>query len=231
MSIRLHPLSPAAIGLALLMAPALLILPPAPVAFAAQAVPAARAVPVAERDIAFSLPKLSYTAERRVADGHHWQSMRVYYRPGMERMELEGDAAAGNVIIARFDRPVPWVLMPQLHLYIELPGEVSARFQQLLAGLRLMPEGPARIEGTAAEKYRVTGSLTGTLWLDRQGIPLRIQGQTMIGGRSTPADLEQSDVRIGAVSPDLFELPQGYSRITLNDPDWVKLLQRYLPDS
>lgn len=181
--------------------------------------------------IRFSLPNIPYTAERRVADGRNWQAMRVYYRPGMERMELEGEAAGGNVIIVRFDRDLTWVLMPRLHIYLELPGEVDQRFRSLMSSLVLTPEGSARVNGERAEKYRVSGRLTGTMWLDRHGIPLRIVGETVIGGKSAHADVEQTDIRTGQVAPGLFDLPAGYSRVALTDPSWIKLLQRFLPPS
>lgn len=183
----------------------------------------------AAASLAFVLPNVGYTAERQVQSGERRQSMRVYYAPGMERMELDGAAAGGNVVIVRYDRAVTWVIMPRLHAYIELPAEVSQRYLQLMQGLDLTPAGHSKLNGIAATKYRVSGRLDGFMWLDRNGIPLKVQGQTLIGGQPTRTDIAQTDIELTNPSPAMFELPAGLARIQLTDPAWIALLQRYLP--
>jgi hypothetical protein len=176
----------------------------------------------------FTLPEVDYSADREVQSGERWQTMVVHYSPGKERMELTGAAARGNVMIVRYDRGVTWVLMPRLGAYLELPNNVGDNISSVMQSLDLQPAGRERIDGVEAAKYRVDGKLQGFMWIGAQGIPLRIDGDLDVDGKTTPAHLEQHNVVVAPQAAELFELPGGLARIELKDARWLGLMQQYL---
>ena len=181
----------------------------------------------------FDLPKVGYSAERMVKSGQRWQAMQVHYNPGMERMDLEGNAAAGNVMIVRYDKGVTWILIPQLHAYLELSQEIGSNILATAQSLELRPLGREQVNDTATTKYRIDGKIKGFMWLGRQDIPVRIDGAMDVGENAepTPAHFEQSHILVAPQDPALFEVPQGLMRIELKDARWLGLMQQFLGGS
>jgi hypothetical protein len=184
------------------------------------------AVPADARD--FKLPQVGYSAERTVKRGDRWQAMQVHYTPGMERMDLEGDAAGGNVMIVRYDKGVTWIVLPRLRAYVELSGDVSNSISAVAQSLALNPVGHERIGDVDTTKYRLDGKITGFMWLGQRDIPVRIDGDMAVGETSAPTHFEQNHIKIGPQDPALFELPEGLVRIEIKDARMLGLMQQLL---
>jgi len=178
----------------------------------------------------FDLPQVGYSAERVVKSGGRWQAMQVHYSPGMERMDLEGNAAAGNVMIVRYDKGLTWIVIPQLHAYLELPDRIGDDIVAVARSLVLHPLGRDRINGLATMKYRIDGKITGYMWLGQKDIPVEIDGDMTVGDKAKPlpTHFEQSHIQIAPQDPALFEVPEGLSRIKLKDARWLGLMQQFL---
>lgn len=181
----------------------------------------------------FDLPKVGYSAERMVKSGERWQAMQVHYNPGMERMDLEGNAAAGNVMIVRYDKGVTWILIPQLHAYLELSQDIGNNILATAQSLELQPVGREQVNDTATTKYRIDGKIKGFMWLGRRDIPVRIEGDMSVGenAKATATHFEQSHIEIAPQDPTLFEVPAGLLRIELKDARWLGLMQQFLGGS
>jgi hypothetical protein len=174
--------------------------------------------------VPFHLPQVEYAADRYVRQGDRFQNMRVHYAPGMERLELQGSAAAGNVLILRHDLGRAFLVMPRMRALAELPHDVLARLGQAIEGTDLQPIGTEAVNGITAVKNRATGSFTGLVWLTRSGIPLKIDGQRKTTDGPRRLFLEQRNISPGAQPASLFEVPAGMTRIQLTDPAWLGLL-------
>jgi hypothetical protein len=178
----------------------------------------------------FDLPKVGYSAERMIKSGDRWQAMQVHYSPGMERMDLEGSAAAGNVMIVRYDKALTWILIPKLHAYLELPGKIGDDIVATVQSLDLQPVGRERVKDIATTKYKVDGEIKGFMWLGRNDIPVQIDGDLTVGKNSkpVPTHFEQTNIQVAAQDPALFEVPDGLVRIKLKDARWLGLMQQFL---
>lgn len=174
--------------------------------------------------VPFLLPQVEYAADRYVEQADRFQNMRVRYAPGMERLELQGKAAGGNVVLLRHDLGKAWLVMPRMFALAELPPEVLARLGQAIQGTDLKPLGTETLNGITAVRHQATGSFTGTVWLSRSGIPLKLDGQRRAEGGARRLFLEQRNVTPGPQAADLFEPPAGLARIQMTDPSWLALL-------
>jgi hypothetical protein len=149
------------------------------------------------------------------------------------RHEMTGDSR-GNTVIARLDRKVAWLLVPEQKLAIELGLENFGLPAELLtgAGVKQTPEGQEMIAGQRTTKVRVerapnqngNGSFSGYVWTTAQGIIMKIVGSGANQGRTGNVNISFSDVKIGQQDPSLFELPAGYRRLALVGVDFESLM-------
>jgi hypothetical protein len=145
-------------------------------------------------------------------------------------MDLEGNAAAGNVMIVRYDKGLTWILIPELHAYLELSHEIGKNILTTAQSLDLQPVGHEKVNDVVTTKYRIDGKIKGFMWLDRKDIPVRIDGDMEVGkhDKPTPTHFEQSDIQVAPQDPALFEVPVGLVRIQLKDARWLGLMQQFL---
>ncbi len=140
-------------------------------------------------------------------------SGKLFVSNGMTRMEMpEG------IIIGRLDKNLVWMLMPQMKMYMEQP------FQPQNAALSSdkMPGETSRtlmlvedINGRKANKFKITYTLNGKdssilQWIDvENGMPLKTAAED---GSWTN---ELTNVKIGPQQASLFDLPQGYTKMSM----------------
>ncbi len=142
------------------------------------------------------------------------------------RLELEGLAPGHEVVsFVRFDNAVGQALIPQLEVYSEYPyGTVSdGQFIRYLPGAKVVskPLGSETAVGQSCEKVLVTVSYKGDTyssieWRSRRFRGFVVKSQDAGGQWST----EHRNVRLGAQSPSLFEIPVGHTRIAYSR-DWA----------
>ena len=163
--------------------------------------------------------RVGFSAERiLVVDGRSYIG-RIWQMPGEQRHEQELPAIK-PVFLLRAGSALGDVVLPQLHTVVEftLPKEFA-----LLGNPDLLrrPIGQETVNGIATTKYTVEedvpgGHIAGSLWLTRDGIPMRFAGNyTTPGGKTTPVRLELSHVRTGPQDPALFEVPQNMAKLPL----------------
>jgi hypothetical protein len=81
------------------------------------------------------------------------------------------------------------------------------------------PIGQETVNGIATTKYTIEedlpgGRIAGSLWLSRDGIPMRCDGKfEPKNGRRSTIYWELRDVKLGKQDEALFELPQGYAKL------------------
>jgi hypothetical protein len=161
--------------------------------------------------------KVGFTADRTlVVDGKSYVG-KIWGMPGKERHEqvIQG---FDPVFLLRTDSPLGEVVLAKLKTVVQfaMPSEL-----RLLGSpeLKKHPIGQDTVNGIATTKYAIDesvpeGHAKGTLWLSRDGIPMKLAG-TFTGrkGKVSTVRWELSQVRIGPQAASLFEPPPGLSKL------------------
>ena len=130
-----------------------------------------------------------------------------------------GFPALKPVFILRADRTVSELVLPQLHTVVEfvLPSAVAVLSHPDLR----RPIGQESIDGIATTQYLVEndspeGRATGSLWLSRDGIPMKCVGKFETrNGKLSTIDWQLHHVKIGRQDAALFEVPRYYTKLPL----------------
>jgi hypothetical protein len=115
-----------------------------------------------------------------------------------------------------------WILMPQRKKYMEMPISAEAKnnpqfYQDKLEEIAdKEPLGTEKISGYTCEKARYTfhdkSRGVMTQWYSKElAFPLKID----LHGEQWQMTTEYSNIKKGNVDDALFELPQGYTKMTM----------------
>jgi len=161
--------------------------------------------------------RIGFTADRTlVIDGHSYIG-KIWAMPGKERHE-QAIQGLRPVFLLRADSPLGEVVLSQLKTIVQfaMPPELRVLGTPQI---KKHPLGQETVNGIATTKYAVDetvpeGHAAGTLWLSRDGIPMRLAGSfTRLQGKVSPLRWELSHVRIGPQPAALFDVPQGFSKL------------------
>ena len=162
--------------------------------------------------------RVGFTAERvLILDGRSFVG-RMWHMPGEQRHEQDFPAVK-PVFILRADSTVGEIVLPQLHTVVEfvLPSAVAVFSHPDL----WQPIGQDSIDGIATTQYLVEndspeGRATGSLWLSRDGIPMKCVGKFETrNGKLSTIDWQLHHVKIGRQDAALFEIPRDYTKLPL----------------
>jgi hypothetical protein len=161
--------------------------------------------------------RVGFTADRTLVIDDRSYVGKIWAMPGKERHEqkiqgfhpvflLHADSQIGEVVLAKLKTIVQFAIPAELRL-LAIPE------------LKKRPIGQDTVNGIATTKYAIDqrvaeGHAKGTLWLSRDGIPMRLAG-TFAGqkGKVLTVRWELAQVRIGPQPASLFEPPPGLSRL------------------
>ena len=174
-------------------------------------------LPGAARAATLIDPQTGFSAERTlVIDGHSYHG-KVWAMPGKERHEqaLYGLKPA---FLLRDDSPLGEIVLSSMKTVVEFHIPAELRLLNL-AGLAQHAIGSETVNGIATTKYAIDksvpeGRAEGTLWLSRDGIPMRLAGTfTNAKGKASTVRWELSGVKTGPQSASLFEPPKGLAKL------------------
>lgn len=161
--------------------------------------------------------QIGFSADRTLAiDGQNYQG-KIWAMPGKERHEqtIQG---MRPVFLFRSDRPLAEVVLVSLKTIVQfaMPPEL-----RLLGSpeLKKRPLGRETVNGIATTRYAIDQSVAegrakGTLWLSRDGIPMRLAGTfTAPQGKVSTIRWELNNIKLGPQPAALFEPPQGFSKL------------------
>ena len=161
--------------------------------------------------------QIGFSADRSlVIDGRAYQG-KIWAMPGKERHE-QAIQGFRPIFLLRSASPLGEIVLSQLKTIIQFKLPPEARIL-VTSDLKKRPVGQENVNGIATTKYAVDESLpeghaTGSLWLSRDGIPMRLDGSfTASNGKISTVRWELSHVRTGPQPAGLFEAPQGFSRL------------------
>jgi hypothetical protein len=161
--------------------------------------------------------RVGFSAERiLVIDGHSYTG-RMWQMPGVQRHEQELPGFR-PVFILHADSAVGDVVLPQLHTIVEfaMPRPLS-----ILASPALLqkPVGQEVVNGIATTRYAVDatapeGHAAGSLWLSRDGIPIKCEGRFETPkGKVSTIRWELRHLQLGPQNAALFEMPNGFTKL------------------
>ncbi len=136
---------------------------------------------------------------------------KMYYNSKSVRMEFDQ-----GVSIARFDKNVAWVLLPEQQVYLEqplTPNDLLAVSTKIPGELSRVSRGQERIRGILADKFEVSLKQKGKVinvyqWVD-SSIDMPIKTAMVDDSWS----LEYLNFENKAQPAYLFEIPAGYVKI------------------
>ena len=140
-------------------------------------------------------------------------SGKIYNAPGKTRMETND-----VITIARIDKSIAWVLMPNEKKYMEVPLDSS----NVVAGGDKMPGeierkliGRETLDGKAVDKYYIVYTAEGKTQAIYSWIlpDLDIPAKTVAKDGSW--EVEYRNINAGKQPESLFEVPSGYSKFSL----------------
>lgn len=161
-------------------------------------------------------------AEQRGGDGPMTIPGKVYFSQGKERREMEMMGRT-SVLIQRPDLKLTWMLMPEQRMYMEYAKVPTNQHQDPAdnwknARIEKTRLGSETVNGVATEKYKIVATAAdgstsnGFVWLTKENIPMRIEGEGTAEGQKTSFFMECSNLKTGALAAELFEVPTGYTR-------------------
>lgn len=177
--------------------------------------------------------KTEYSAASAIQTPKGVQHGRVWRTPTALRHEMV-DGARGQTVIARLDRKVAWLLLPEQKLAVELALENFGLPAELLTGngIKQTPVGQETVAGLRTTKVRVerepkpnaNGRFDGHVWTTAEGIIMKVVGSGENQGKRGDVNMSFSDVKVARQDPALFELPTGYRRLALVGVDFDSLM-------
>lgn len=161
--------------------------------------------------------RTGFSAERTlVIDGRTWRG-KVWAMPGKERHE-QAIYGLHPVFLLRADSRLGEIVLTGLKTVVEF--EIPAELRLLnVAALKQRAIGSETVNGVATTKYAIDkaipqGHAEGTLWLSRDGIPMRLAGTfTNAKGKVSRVRWELSGVKTGPLPASLFEPPRGMAKL------------------
>ena len=137
------------------------------------------------------------------------------------RIEMQGATT-----ISRMDKKVTWMLMPREKMYMEHPLDPKSAIgmhEKVSGEVERTAEGREMVDDRMAKKYRVTVLSQDTResifqWID-ESVNIPLKTAAVDGSWST----ELKNIKVGRQDPSLFEIPEGYKKLSAGMPDMESL--------
>lgn len=159
---------------------------------------------------------VEYRADQVVETEEGTLEQKVFAAPGKQRTETEG-----SILIARFDKGVQWVLLPDEMMYME------QRLDPAAAGTDGWEQettlvGPDTVGGLPTNKFKTIARRKGSQdkfggfsWETADGIVVKMDLLAVEKGKKERFKIELTNLVVGPQPPELFEVPPGYQKMAL----------------
>jgi len=159
---------------------------------------------------------LEFSAEQTIRVGTQAMTGKVYFQSDRWRVEMASPAGP-KVAIHRLDKLVTWLLLPN-QTYVEMP----LRIDQLP---QIAPKIPGEVErtrvgtdlvgGRKTEKYEVTVDVQGQKKVLYQWVVPDLAFSMKTASADGSWESAYSYVKLGRQPAHLFEIPAGYTKVTV----------------
>jgi len=165
-----------------------------------------------------------YSADSYTENAEATLKEKVYAAPGKIRKE-SGMGGSTQVSIIRMDKGVVWMLMPDDKMFMESslqqaqsknPGVDASG-----SNMEKTEVGREVVNGHEAIKYKVImtdpkgNKLGGFQWVVSPGIQIKLDAVSKEGSSKERIKMELTNLKIGRQDPALFEIPDGYTKMTM----------------
>ncbi len=141
---------------------------------------------------------------------------KVYVQAGKIRLETPGTE---EYTILRTDKKVIWIVIPEEKTYLEIQSPNSQGAGEKMKGeVNRQYLSSETVNGYATKKYEVHYLDKDTLHKAHQWISSDLNYPIKISALDGSWSTEYRNIRIGSQTDSLFEIPQGFDRISRSDP-------------
>lgn len=165
---------------------------------------------------------VEYSADETMETAGFAFEGKVYVSAGRERREqlVEGTR---QITITRHDKKVSWTLLPEQQMYMETKLGTASATQDDLSQYEVQQTtvGPEEINGVMTTKSKIimTGKsgdkLGGFWWVSHEGVMVKLDVIGVDAGSKLRMKKELKNLEIGRQDPALFEIPEGYTKMSL----------------
>jgi outer membrane lipoprotein-sorting protein len=169
-------------------------------------------------------PKVEYSADTYFETEQMSFNGRVYHALGgkdRQEMNMEGTS---QIMIVRMDKQLAWILMPDSKMYMETDLKTGKKDNREITDCDIDQKlsGPETVNGIKATKSSVSMSCpdgtqyAGDMWTTKDGIMVKMvaTGKTK-GSKTVRIKTEIRNLKIGKQDPSLFEVPAGYTKMSM----------------
>lgn len=181
-----------------------------------------------------SQPKVEYSADTMMETAEVSMKGHVNYTPTRERREMvTGSGGDKMIMITRHDKKVAWTLMPSEKMYMEMSlDQASAQAKDDTSKYKIEQTvvGPETVNGvnTTKSKIIMTGpkgeKMGGFMWATRENIVVKMDAIAIDKKDKLRFKTELTDLKIGRQDPGLFEIPPGYTKMSMGMPSFGALM-------
>jgi len=171
-------------------------------------------------------PKVEYSADTYFKTEQVSFNGRVYHALGgkdRQEMDMEGTT---QITIMRMDKQLAWILMPDSKMYMETDLNTGKKDNREITDCDIDQNisGSETVNGIKATKSSISMSCPdgiqykGDMWATKDGIMVKMvaTGKTK-GSKTVRIETELRNLKIGKQNPSLFEVPEGYTKISMGD--------------
>ena len=159
---------------------------------------------------------MEFSADQTTRIGKRTMTGKIYFQPDRWRVEM-ASADGPKVSISRMDRAVTWLLLPN-RSYVELPLRIDQipRVGPTIEGeIARKHVGTEPVSGRKTEKYEVTVESDGRRQIIYQWVAPDIKFAMKTASADGQWESVYSAVTLGPQRPDLFDLPAGYTKVSV----------------
>src|SRR5437870_11624680 len=168
-----------------------------------------------------SRPQVEYSADSVMQTEEGTMEQHVYVTPAKERREMLTGDGDGSVQIFRFDSKVMWQVMPSQKMYMEHSTAKAGAKDMSQWDFEETVMGEEVLNGMKVTKYKTIATSTdgkkygGFSWRTKEGISIKTDLLYKEGNEKHRMMTELKNVKIGKQDPQLFEIPQGYTKFDM----------------
>jgi hypothetical protein len=178
-------------------------------------------------------PQVEYSADSTMETAEVSMKGHVNYAPTRERRDMVTDGGEKMIMITRHDKKVAWTLMPSEKMYMEMSlDKASAQAKDDTSKYKIEQTvvGPESLNGvnTTKSKIIMTGpkgeKMGGFMWTTRENIVVKMDAIAIDKKDKMRFKTELTNLKVGKQDPALFEIPPGYSKMSMGMPSFGTLL-------
>jgi hypothetical protein len=177
--------------------------------------------------------KVEYSADSEMETSEVSMKGHVNVTPTRERREMVADGGDKMIMIMRPDKKLVWTLMPSEKMYMEMSiAEAVSKDKTDPSQYQIEQTvvGPETVNGVATTKSKIimTGpkgeKMGGFMWMTKDNIMVKMDAIAIEKNQKMRFKTELTNLKIGKQDAALFEIPEGYSKMSMGMPSLGALM-------